>query len=361
MGNLRQIGVALTSYTGDYTGYLPSWPAWYNHTQDPYDGRPDALHFEYKSARPPNPGGKSVVGLGYHKDHKDRVATAPYAASTWRLIAWAVNRSNLFGTPGDLNLAPHGIGMLLVGGYLSDASIYYCPSSDGMRADNYGEYRLSHWKLAGGFGAETMLYGAWGANRGIGYVEKVSSHYAYRGVPLINDSGWTAADDRSGIYELLGTKPRIKAHQGGPYFRTMRELAGRALLSDTFSKGLTYDVNGTNWSSVNGSAIENSRPIVGFGMRGHRSGVNILYGDGRATWWGDPQESLIWHTKGCDTGSGPVVFLHSQYGYFNNCFYGHSDRPFDATDTINGSKFPHTALSVWHEFDVSGDIDVTAQ
>ncbi|HRU06453.1 MAG TPA: type II secretion system protein, partial [Candidatus Brocadiia bacterium] len=30
MMNMKQIGTALASYTGDYSGYLPSWPGWIN-------------------------------------------------------------------------------------------------------------------------------------------------------------------------------------------------------------------------------------------------------------------------------------------------------------------------------------------
>src|SRR5690606_15081866 len=34
MNNLRQIGLALASYEGDYSGYLPSSPGWYGRDQD---------------------------------------------------------------------------------------------------------------------------------------------------------------------------------------------------------------------------------------------------------------------------------------------------------------------------------------
>ena len=139
----------------------------------------------------------------------------------------------------------------------------------------------------------------------------------------------------------------------------MRELSGRALVSDTFSKGGGIDALDRNVKDLyNGTDLSNSTAIAGLGLDAHRAGYHILYGDGRVAWWGDPQESLIWHLQGwnntCYTGTS-FATLKSNYTITDDHFGSSS------SVSLNYDDFPISPLAIWHEFDVSGGVDTTVQ
>jgi hypothetical protein len=90
----------------------------------------------------------------------------------------------------------------------------------------------------------------------------------------------------------------VPAGAGGSYFRTQKELAGRALVTDTWSKGTPLDATGRDVSAYDETAIANAATVAGMGMAGHQEGYNVLYGDWSAKWYGDPQQRLIWFTHG---------------------------------------------------------------
>ena len=155
VNQLKQIGLALTGYAGDYAGYYPSW-TYYGGTWCSSVPNPDN----------PNRGclwGTYNAGSGQRCRHDDNV-TYPestysyrYFTSTWvgrptdtpvythspsypnvssyRTIALATKEpftNTDDWAEGRLNFAPHGLGFLITSGYLGDGGVYFCPSSTGM-------------------------------------------------------------------------------------------------------------------------------------------------------------------------------------------------------------------------------------
>jgi prepilin-type processing-associated H-X9-DG protein len=262
-----------------------------------------------------------------------------------------------------MNLAPQGLGMLLTSGYLNDASIFYCASSDNMPGDYQrdGLYRLADWHEAGGLDAETLHYGDWNQRRLFSnYGQWVYGHYNYRCTQTAVMNPWHVWQD--GNYPLVGTKPATGVRIGQPYFRSTRELGRRALACDTFSKGMSYDVNGVQVEDLyHGTDIGNSRLIAGYGLKGHREGYNTLYGDGHAEWFGDPQQSFIWHTQGRrDRTYAKTIYIISA-----NRFYGKggftSMNSYHYGEGAENTYFKHTGLAMWLELDRNAGVDLPAE
>jgi hypothetical protein len=119
---------------------------------------------------------------------------------------------------------------------------------------------------------------------------------------------------------------------GGPDFRTVRLLNGRALASDTFEKG-----------SRTGRY---PNPIdLGIGRYHHRDGYNVLYSDYHGEWYGDPERKIIcWPAQDW----GAILGSTHELGHNINLVYS--------------SWIPGTRLScgraVWHWFDQRANIDV---
>jgi len=100
----------------------------------------------------------------------DHMNTAEFQTN-YRCIGY-----NEYPVAGKVQFAPSGMGFLLTGNYLPDARTYYCPSAAGMLSGyaapsnegltvyNSGAYfgvNLSQWKTAGGYDAQTFVYGKW--------------------------------------------------------------------------------------------------------------------------------------------------------------------------------------------------------
>ena len=396
MNNLKQLGTAFSSYASDYSGYLPSNICYPN------------VEGDFWCAPGSGPRGVNCVavgGMGYHwylwddasgkgwnalgrafagkpgdsAADKPGIRVEGLDLADFRMIGygqktgWTDGDSVSSLGPGNLNLSPHGMGFLLTSGYLSDAKTYYCPSAKAMPGDMHdnndkpkGCYGLDGWKQAGGYDSETFFYGDWQDKytRIAPVGQAVYCHYAYRNVPMVLWRGWHVFEElthnRSGIALWLpGTKPHVYAHLGGPCFRTLRELGGRTLVCDTFSKGHTNDALSRRVNGLDGQGIQESCQIMGMGIKAHRSAYNALYGDGHAAAFGDPQESLIWHTQGYGDGTSSAGVLTSVYALASNLFYGKAHIPFGVTNPEH-DKFKHTALAVWHEFDVRAGIDANA-
>ena len=411
INNLRQMGTAITAYSGEYGGYLPSsifWPDltdnfWCaegsfptGHTCNDYDDR------DYHFTNWPYDG-SGIPGSGYGWDHLSNQAQFTTATpgvidsnrpgpiqwghdvANYRMIGTGVKHDSRAGyasayrnfEPGELNVIPHGLGLLLFSGHLGDARSFYCPSASNMPHDDLsnnaepkGKFLLEHWQQAGGYDRNTMLYGDWRPGPGYyshGWNSRVTMHmvsqYHYRNVPVTLMRGWHVYDERAGRSEsnnrdlvLPGTRPRVQVGLGKPLFRTLRELGGRALASDTFSKGERGDAFMRDIMHLNGQPIVESRQIAGMGIRAHRTAYNVLYGDGRATTYSDPQEAIIWHTQGYGNitrpGNNPMTLTRNYY-------YGRggTGNPFGAP-SMSYSGIAHTGLAVWHYFDNHAGIDV---
>jgi len=300
-----------------------------------------------------------------------------HVATNWRCIGRGVKRSLPAAgdysawVEGELNNAPIGLGYLLTCGYVPDAKTYYCPSSDAMRADDQdydgvtgpGGYRIASWQKAGGFDAETMLYGAWGDDELL-FERRVNSsalpsssalfsHYNYRNIPLETYLPYCKVQNRIDELQLPGVKPYLYLDQGGPYFRTQKLLGSRALAVDTFNKGGKYDALGRYVYGLNGNDISESRQIAGMGIAGHRDGYNVLYGDWHAAWFGDPQGKLIWHLQGRNvTVAASFVYntVASNYFYTNYSPFGRAN--------VEGNRYAERgSVSMWHDLDMAGGQD----
>jgi len=398
MNNMSQIGTALISYSGDYSEYFPSFAGygtnWCLDAWDPvaYPKDSDGVCPAGASSNGSRHVNTTWNGMNIGRDPDKylhttwsgrpgdtAVYTSPgsnFAYSDYRVIAyghkpWATSAADWQAT-GDLNLAPDGMGFLLVCGYLGDAKVFYCPSSPGVTWDgncsrgNSGHWRgIEDWKTAGGFDAETLMYGDWSS----GYYSTVPynwvlSHYNYRNVALVLRRPWCTGPDGRDFKTLPLTRPAVPANNLTPFFKTPKQLKGRALVVDTFSKGGRWDALGRRVDSDSGwinckytqhTAIEMSRMIAGNGINAHKTVYNALYGDGHAAVYGDPQESLIWHIQGYDYS----VVGYGGGGFAHNGFYQLTGNtwPFNATD-LGDVRMHGNSLTIWHYFDRQAGIDV---
>jgi len=407
LSNLNQFGKALAAYAGDYSDYLPSWAGWagagptdYNWCSNPADRTScsfashwssnttnASLTYTYFSHPKASPGTPVRADGGSYTGNTNATGNANCLQSAYRTFGWAAKNQDASGasvvessscssyppfSAGRLNMAPNGIGFLLVGGYVGDVRAFYCPSSDGMpgdkgtAGDTKGAARLSHWTQAGGFDANTLLFGAWNRPSHATYTMYTylgkwmvaQSHYAYRNVPLAIYRPWHVYQDDRNENTLPGTRPRVVAHVNQPLFKTGRILGGRAILTDTFSKGTMRDGLDKD-ATPSSTGIDASRTIAGMGLAGHREAYHVLYGDGRAAVYGDPQLQIAFHTQGDVNGAAGGSHAAAHYLSHN---YFNSYNPFipGTNNNINSVNFKNNSLDVWHGLDIAGNEDVTA-
>ena len=186
----------------------------------------------------------------------------------------------------------------------------------------------------------------------------VLCNYAYRSVPFgVQEVNHHKYQDGSAADPVPGVKPRIYARVGQPLFRSLRELGSRAVVSDTFAKTNSFhDFLGQNVRDDYGSEISVSHKFAGASIKARRAGYNVLYGDGHVAWFGDPGQSVIWHTQGRSGRFYNVSYtdLGKNYGFCCRTFYTRS-KP-----TVNDDWFPPSPHAVWHEFDGANTVDVGA-
>ena len=395
MSQLKQMGVAFASYTGDYSGFLPCSPAtltqeldWCspnqrNCTVDPgamahrtggrWNNTPTYVYGGHYSATSPA-GGNERVRLEYWGlQHDARLVGYGYKGPGDPLLdSLPMPQADNSFAPGRLNMGPLGMGMLLVGAYLADGQVFYCPSAGGsLYGDSVGggdfrnrsgAHSLTHWREAGGFTPSVFLYGDWRKQGYSSNLNMIYSDYHYRNQSV----GVSCAWHRYRVYtkdestRITGTKPFQHAVVGGPYFRSDRQLGGRAIVCDTFSKGKSFDFLGKARNADHGIVNETSDSaltagIAGAGIKVHRTAYNVLYGDGHAAVYGDPQQRLIWHLEYVTTGGAPNV---NSYGLATNFFHNYSPgyRPFNKT--TDNALFENSSLGIWHELDVAASVDV---
>ena len=384
--NLKQIGLAMESYSGDYSGYLPSWPGWFGNETvacQPGCTITTGLHQGFGAFYvTPNPGNGPYNALYSGKAGTVPVKSANGTYAThFRVIAGGLNVTNRM-FAGNLNHGPNGLGFLLACNYLSDAQSFYCPSASNMHSgyeevstkhDNPAPGNIDAWRTAGGFGANTMLYGAWYS---VAYQDStnpnyntnvITSHYAYRNVPFGFYSGWHQWVNGTDAVRLAGVKPRTNVSASQPIFKTKRALGERAIVCDAWDKGWKRDGLGRDMSAYSGTAIENSTLIAGVGIAAHRSAYNVLYGDGHVAVFGDPQERFVWHTQGYSlysnslpenmkTGAGATYygFVCINYDYANGGTRGCFSNYHRGTEKL----FKHRPFDYWHQLDMHNGVDV---
>jgi len=407
LNNLSQLGRALESYTSDYSGYYPSSPAvrgsdfsWC--ASGSVKVRDASCPINHNSTTNPNPslwpygtlgaqpwlvpetawlalsGGRVneySVFYGKPGDTPVNASSEYHGTSNFRCIGyafkWPSYSTDFTRRPGVTNMAPNGLGMLLYSGHLADAQVYYCPSASGMRGEAFqpgsgtaigdGAKNLQDWRSAGGFDRDTFIYGDWSsAKLRWGYEAIILSSYHYRNVMLHGRAPWHAYQDGTDPnIAIPGTRPQIRPRVLQPMFRTEKELAGRALVSDTFSKGAYVDALGNDVRSLDGSGkpIALSAMVAGMGITCHRTGYNVLYGDWHASWYGDPQESIVWHLQGRNNLS--YTFTPYALMCINRYYLLPTAGPFIAPrGDFSHPELIGTPLAVWHDFDVAAGVDV---
>ena len=383
ISNLRQVGLATESYTSDYGGYLPSWTGWKAWTWC----RTGYVGDMYTYTDPGVPVWDNTCDLASHNSswnsilavarrphqyvnawYSGRPGNAPVRSDgeyipNLRLIGYGRKSAAGPWDKGRLNCAPQGLGMLLAGGYMADAGALYCPSASGMPSDAPPArvYDLKHWQDLGGRDGAALLYGDWARLNAGNSTAAALCSYNSRATPLGIWNSWHVYQDGRDYY-LPAVKPRIRPRITQPYFRTLKELGGRAFACDTFSKGCEYDALGRRIhpgivSDPYTDPLSQSTLIAGLGLKGHRDGYNVLYGDWSARWYGDPQERIIWHTQGQDTGAGPVTFAGTWYvsQLSNNYMYGHCF--WHTPPDIGNVYWAHSAAAVWHALDTAAGVD----
>jgi prepilin-type N-terminal cleavage/methylation domain-containing protein/prepilin-type processing-associated H-X9-DG protein len=400
LNNLSQIGKALESYCGDYSGYYPSWAGWGvalgGRVAPPgtyygascvdgiasFDAGPDPSANWTEMGVMSDPRLSGISGTVY------TCIGARYAKAN--LHAVMMNRTIFCGgknptsalwaplTPdmplGDFNLAPVGLGTLTTAGYMGDARSLFCPSSDGM-PDDWQEVdvnsdgtipgglavavtQMGELRRCGGLDGYSISHGDWSwapisGNCCGRYMDDpwyagswraVQSSYAYRMSP--SEIGYVGYATWDPPYARMGyTSPDRWIHDGEPCFKSQKQLGGRAVATDAAGRA----GNRSNWWTY---------PVPGSGFFGHRDGYNALYGDGHVAWYGDPQFRMIWwpyptdiyHTWITQTPGGVIEDYVCPTLDVGGTIY--NQQPLPLPNGANGN------VVIWHQFDTAAGIDV---
>ena len=368
LNNLKQTAAGMESYCGDYNQYFPSWAGRGGRTGN---------------AMSAGEGTCSTFDMGIVKYRDGEVRTgpngehlAPDGTGTYNQISPQGHYRTIFaGSPnmdpampttsvpvnpaGQPNFGPIGLGILLAnGGYVADARIFYCASAGGqMPPDGLAQARSpgysfvvtspSHLQAAGGFDADSIIRGDWtwldDFNRPGWYpanrhpTQVIQCDYGYRNVPL---NYWSAA----GVGQPPGgirpryLSPRLTQNAGCPPFKTQKQMAGRALASDAFSRQYNPE-------------------MPGVGVYAHKEGYNVLYADWHARWYGDPRERLIWWPDS-------TVYVHAYVSIYGsdtgkNCEWDWDVEGAVTSNQPSGSDYDlKRGPWVWHVFDTASGIDV---
>jgi len=330
-GQIRQIGLALTSYTSDYNDYFPSWAGYGGLTEGFSTTRyPD--HGTYSDAR----SGIAVDTITPNNLYSNNNTNTWRYQGLWlRTLGKGAQRTARTPAAGELQAAPVGLGFILAGGYLDDARSFYCPSATNMpctvpTSNHYVNYTLADWRTAGGYNSTVLTHGAWPKKSSnplaTHHHKTILSHYVYRNLP--------ESDPWGGERKVLYTKPVVKTNTGCPPFKTQRLLGGRALVVDSFSQARTFG--------------ERTTAGVADGLYAHRDGYNALHGDGHVAWFGDPQQRMVWQYYDVSPANQPCQSYINAYS--RSLVY----------PWRNEDKAKAVSAVLWHDFDLKGGLDVDA-
>jgi len=404
LNNLNQFSKAMESYCGDYGQYFPSWTGWGQPPVQLY-GASVWSHWIYERGYY---SGRRTDVDGWGK------AQMVTVASTTGSVYEQMSNTNAFGCvfgyrtifgggvsdyhsaaswkwskKGRINMAPNGLGFLLTGNYMQDPRVYFCPTSVGMPPE---EFRLiqnepldmatsmADLRRAGVTDGLSMIRGDWtwlpwscvdvSGIADYNMQRWVLSNYNYRMVPAsmnITNYGmygdWHNTDwqdfFKTGDPTLI---PQVRIHHtspdrivklGEPVFKTQKQLGGRAVMCDSFSKAM---LRGSISDPSNRNYAGTDRSHPGMGAYGHRDGYNVLYGDWHAKWYGDPQQRLMWWSLAPDAYSfyGDKQ-CRSLFGIAMNnmCDITALNRKAGPADyNYNGAGV------IWHNMDAEAGIDV---
>ena len=375
MSNLKQLGTGFASYFGDYSGYLPSWggaerfptgsahddAAWYSTDAGVWsDPRTGESVGSKRAPWPPDSASDSCYN-GY----------AGFPSSIYNCIAAGFkigesNTSRLSSYPGPgtvkeglwnkgkFNMAPVNAGYLVVGGYASDLRTFMCPSMPELPGrevfyPSLMQAGVKGFKTMGGFDAKTLTHGdysqysfvtgsgAFGEFATGTYsflLRGVGSSYNYRGAAASDMDGRIDYARRNITIKFSGVKPMATVTYGCPVFPTQKLLGARALMSDAC-----------------GQEKESSALMPGLGLYAHREGYNVVYGDFHVSWYGDPQQQIIWWQTAGTTSEWRTQFNTIRQSYVVDLY-----RP--SADPSNTSYLSSSGITHWHMLDVAGGMDV---
>ena len=313
---------------------------------------------------------------------------------------------------GSQQMAPNGLGYLTQGGYVGDVRSFFCPSAgenmpfdcgrDDWTAADYPSAEclsvlrsLSAVKRTGGFDDKAIRAGdySWvpaysSAPNGVDRLTLQGS-YNYRNVPFVVTGGphsediphtnrtvlgvpasWSASygppiSSRDTLWPIVCdvgagyTKPMVVTTPGGPVFKTQKQLGGRAIVSDTFSRPARNDNNESLTSSF------------GLGWYAHRDGYNVLYGDWSAKWYGDPERRIMWwpdYVRGFTYATNATA--SSDKKYFNGFRALESNVMWEfrsaatgsygclGRSTLPGDNYAEFSHTIWHTLDEAAGVDV---
>ena len=369
MSNLKQHGLGLKSYSGDYGGYLPSWCGWTEPPKVIANGSAEQTEWNGFMNHCVVVAGTSGHNNGLYSDPRtgESVYTigVPYSGFYWITdldlgAGWKVpGESEAHLGPGHLKMGPVNLGFLLTGGYTSDARVFHCASAKSMvpAPKTYGSTVLyptgaaacmgiKWWQMAGGFDAKAMTHGDWrgtggpagryrcfhldmGTGGGVFYgTRRIQGNYQYRNSP----NQYTRIDTAGYAWynQVPYTKPAVITSAGAPCFRTEKLLGGRSIVSDAFGKVPTID--------------------AGWGKYAHKEGYNTLYGDGHAAWYGDPQGMIAWYNTTRNTAEDTPGMTMSSTTFLSNV---------SGTSGGNWDWYYRTSSQeIWHRFDEAARLDV---
>jgi hypothetical protein len=289
-------------------------------------------------------------------------------------------------------MAPRGHGYLLDGGYVSDASLFFCttmlePGVNDLSGPAGSWTRtpcalnsMARLRSIGGPSVESWRYGNYSSLWSITYQHLEQTQYAYtdpysstwssfrwfgsynyRCQPTLctGEGGYhnTSATDWWYDHFVPYTRPKVMRYRqdlgGAPMFKTDRELAGRCLMTDSWSR-CSSDSTGTDLYTDKASI---SNGAVGHG-RGE--GYNALYGDGSARWHGDPQRRIrFWPFATSNTYDCNEPLLAGQTrasGAIVTTYWCSGDRYNRTSPSMYNAGYAN--LAVWHELDKGAGVDV---
>jgi len=327
--NLNQLGKGFMMYLSDYGGYYPGSLTW-------AADAPGDIHPWYSDGR---------TGQQVQQGTQQGDTGMP----DFRCMGQGAHPDADPPEPGDLRIAPIGMGLLVTSGLVDEGRVFYCPSARSVGGDEwfFGKFgqvtpngTLSDWMTAMGFEGKALTHGDWPK---WGYADPtapnwrlytVYSQYAYRNHPVFG-IGWVPPNQPHRLRNMPVpyTEPTVYTDAGCPPFKTDHLLGGRALVMDSFAKG-----------------SHTSDP--GFGRYAHKDGYNVLFGDGHVKWHGDPEQRIIyWDTDRYRATGIP--------GWSNGLWTTRQYSVYSEFDLHEDSKRYGLPL-VWHTIDVSAGIDVDA-
>ena len=413
MNNLKQMGVGLESYTGDYSGYLPFNVTWaleqdvntYYYAWGNYSSYPTTYHA-------PDPLSRGAFNVGAYRDPKGAVphqGVNAYPAYTrpssgyyspkaqlgggrfnYRIVAQGqLDRTSSDPYPsyqiGNLAMAPQGLGFLASGGYLADLAAFYCPSASHMPDSSYqslhqsgmsdadnsiserpsgytlGATDLSEIRMAGGTDARLLTHGDWSKAGQI----LVNFHNDGRVRPIIYGRRvYSTYYYRSGAgiwWEYDRAAYIDPEYPQSEYIRgtTVRlpwtkpeiwhESQGPAFKTRKQLGGRAIVSDAFGRPSAKEYACDNTGQ-PGLSWWHHRDGYNVLYGDFSSKWYGDPNQRIMWW---------PQAVTDCYYATNAACNYPtDSSAPGYKTDSATGDVYGGPSLDIWHSMDVAAGVDV---